>query len=241
MRYIRLVAVNDQFDVNPGLMIKSGTMPDSHDDDMIAADRDGTLLAHDLLEHQNGVNNIGPIWDELEALGGLWFVRGRWGDLMTDQMSYYSPAHNIASDIANMWEDLFHCDYVEHENMLGRHKLNTKAHDYDCDFLEIIRRANKDITARMKELCDQEGDLERCIETRRQILRASLHHMRIGFNKAKRRFGDNHYRFKANDMFRRVRDAVRDAHKMVRFEGQEFILGYSSTGAMVREVYEEEY
>jgi hypothetical protein len=33
------------------------------------------LVAHDVVEHCNGVENIGPVGDEIRALGGVWFVR----------------------------------------------------------------------------------------------------------------------------------------------------------------------
>lgn len=237
MRYIRLVSVDDQFDTTPGLMIKGGTMPDAYGDDNIMADRDGILLAHDLLEHQNGLDGIGPIWDELQALGGLWFVRGRYGDFMTDRPSYYSPEYNVASDISRMWEDLCNCDYPEHETMLGRHKLNTRPHDYDEEFGFIIEEARSQIA----DMMDSQEDKNWAIDMRKRMLEASLHHLRIGFRKAERRYakGGQYY---ATNMFRHVRDAVRTAHKMVEFEGQEFILGYSADGATVREVYlEDEY
>ena len=38
-------------------------------------DRDGTQLAHDFIEHQNGVGGIGPLADEFEAIGARWFWR----------------------------------------------------------------------------------------------------------------------------------------------------------------------
>src|ERR1041385_6254253 len=64
MRSIRLVAMSDDYDDTPGLVVK-GTQPYEG----MMADREGTLVAHDILEHQNGYKAIGSVWDELEALG----------------------------------------------------------------------------------------------------------------------------------------------------------------------------
>ena len=64
---------------------------------------EGLLVAHDLLEHVNGLNKIGSIDDELEALGGVYFVRGEYGVLSRDRVgSAYSVEENIASDVVNM-------------------------------------------------------------------------------------------------------------------------------------------
>lgn len=63
---------------------------------------EGLLVAHDLLEHVNGLNKIGSIDDELEALGGVWFVRGELCDLNRGKPSYYSPDESLASDVLNM-------------------------------------------------------------------------------------------------------------------------------------------
>lgn len=40
----------------------------------------GKLVAHDLLEHPN-IAIIGSIGDELEALGGVLYMRGQFGDI----------------------------------------------------------------------------------------------------------------------------------------------------------------
>lgn len=45
---------------------------------------DGGILAHDLLEHQNGVEAIGTVHDELMALGAYWYVRGQHGQINLD-------------------------------------------------------------------------------------------------------------------------------------------------------------
>ena len=67
---------------------------------------DGTLIAHDLLEHMRGPREIGGIADEVIALGAAWYVRGQWG-VVTDPskpMNRHTNEENIGSDIARMAE-----------------------------------------------------------------------------------------------------------------------------------------
>ena len=63
-----------------------------------SAAQEGFLIAHDLLEHVNGIEAIGSVDDELEAMGGCWFVRGKSGQMRRDNYgSMYSPEETIAS------------------------------------------------------------------------------------------------------------------------------------------------
>lgn len=99
VRAVRLVAALDEYDNTPGLKIVG--VPDV--DGMAVERTDGVLIAHDLLEHQNGLSEIGTVWDELEALGGIWQVRGRTGDMFVRNI--HTPQVNIASDITRMFPD----------------------------------------------------------------------------------------------------------------------------------------
>ncbi len=76
MRHIRLVAFEDEPTGNLGLIVKGSEGPE------IYSDNKGSLIAHDIVEHQNGMAAIGGIDDELEAIGALWQVRGRHGTLL---------------------------------------------------------------------------------------------------------------------------------------------------------------
>jgi hypothetical protein len=219
MRHIRLMARSDDYDNDPGFMLKD--MP-SYEGAM--ADRgDGLLIAHDVTEHVNGIKNIGPVWDELEAVGGIWQVRGRHGDLATpNSRSLYSPAQNVASDVSRMIQDW--------EGYNGPGSMNTRAHLYDDDFRDILQHARKQILA--------EGLDKDVIDTMEEYLNLALQRMRTGFNKAQKRHGD---RFRGFDMFCRIRDAVAAAYKMIEWEGQEFVLSYSWQEARVTELYLEDW
>lgn len=63
---------------------------------------EGLLVAHDFLEHVNGLGKIGSIDDELEALGGVWFVRAQFADIRRGSVSRVSPEESLQSDIINM-------------------------------------------------------------------------------------------------------------------------------------------
>lgn len=62
----------------------------------------GIQFAHDLIEHQNGINAIGTFEDEFEAIGGTWYVRGELGDFVTTNKS---PYELLATDLTNLLEE----------------------------------------------------------------------------------------------------------------------------------------
>lgn len=220
MRYVRLIAVSDEYDSSPGLIVKGTPQMEG-----MMADREGLLVAHDLIEHQNGAKHIGAVWDELEALGGIWHARGRWGDLMQKHGSHYSPAENVASDLTRMFSDWGN-EYPPREHRLKA----TRAHDHDEDFLEIIAISRRDIPREHDET--DRDEMER-------YLAEALHRMRTGFRKAARRFPGQ---FASNNQMRAIKEAVESVVRYIDFEGQEFILAYGNGEATCREFYyPEEY
>lgn len=212
MRHVRLIAVSDEYDNELGFMIKGTPSFEG-----FMADRTGETIPHDILEHQNGLKNMGPVWDELEALGGIWQVRGRHGDLMNN--SYHSPIDNLAADVTRM--------YREWDGFNGPHSMATRPHLYDDDFMEIIAKAKSDIVkeARYER---EEFDAARL----REYLNLTLHRMRTGFRKAERRFGQN---WCGHSTFSAMKEAVAKATRWIDFEGQEFILSYGDCDARIRE------
>lgn len=220
MRALTLIAASDEYDNKPGLMIKTnkgyyGAM---------AERQDGILIAHDIVEHQNGIDSIGPIWDELQALGGIWHARGRWGDMMKQSM--HSCAVNAASDLTRMARDLAYSD--SWFDQMGR-DIVTRAHDHDDDFKEIIEIARHDIPAELDDDCALDID---------RYLQQSLSHMRIGFRKCNKRFGD---RFASNKQMRAIAKEVARAVQWIDYEGQEFRLLWGNGECCIREIYDSEY
>lgn len=227
MKHVRLIAACDEYDTKPGLIIKGTPTFDE-----LMTDRDGSLIAHDLLEHQNGPKNMGPVWDELEALGGVWYCRGQWGDLGT--RSVWSPAHNVASDVERMFIQ-WACEDHEYCGPGGL-SVGSRPSDYDEDFNEIIDIARDMIRLEQRDGWD-EADHEEQLSV---YLTFSLHRMRSGFRKAKRRFErDGASRFNGHSLFSAVKDACAKAAKCIDYEGQEFRLSYGNGGATCTEIWDE--
>lgn len=235
MRHIRLIAAADEYDTAPGLIIKG--QPDF---ESLMADRDGTLIAHDILEHQNGTEPMGAVWDELEALGAIWQVRGRHGDMASRQPSFHSAQSNVASDVTRMFSEY----EMDPNNGPGGLSVGSRPHLYDEDFAEIIEIAHRDIPRKYNDMGNgSEGEdangwspeLHEIFET---YLTLALHRMRAGFRKAEKRFGGG---FAGHSLFVAIRDAVGDAVKSVEYEGQKFRLSYGNGEATCTEIYAEDY
>lgn len=219
MKAIRLIAAADEYDNSPGFVLKGCPSFEG-----LMADRDGTLTAHDVLEHQNGIAAMGSVWDELEAVGGVWQVRGRHGDFATRRPSYHSPAVNTAADVTRM--------FMEWEGWNGPHSMRTRAHDYDDDFREILEIARHDIPREYSQEDwgrDDRAKLDRYLEL-------ALHRMRTGFRKAERRFGSG---FHGHSQFCAIRDAVERAVKWIDWEGQEYVLRWGNGEATCAPVADE--
>jgi hypothetical protein len=116
---VTLVVREDPVIGELGIMCKD--VPVMHDEPMIALE--GILIAHDILEHVNGLAEIGTIKDELEALGGIWYIRGQHADISRGVMgSMYSPIQHLQSDVLHMGSivmcntgiKLKHVDHSEH-------------------------------------------------------------------------------------------------------------------------------
>lgn len=61
----------------------------------------GSVIAHDLLEHPTGAAGIGTVHDELMALGGAWYVRGQNGAVHGRTVHWSSePVEAFAREVA---------------------------------------------------------------------------------------------------------------------------------------------
>jgi hypothetical protein len=220
MRFVRLVAFVDEYDSKPGLILKGQPNFDG-----LSASREGGLVAHDILEHQNGPYNIGAVWDELEALGALYQVRGRHGDLLNKQRSYHSVAVNVASDVTRMFREW----YYDPEPGPGSPMAGTQSSSYDDAFREILQIAARDIPGEMYS-GDDNSEAVAAIPV---YLGLAMRRMRIGFRKAQRRFGTG---YEGAQAFRLIRDTVTRSMPMVEVEGQEFMLCYDAHSARMQEI-----
>ena len=188
---------------------------------------EGMLIAHDLLEHQNGVESIGSIGDEIIALGGVWFVRGELFSIRRSGVSYHTPIDDLASDIHNLFT--LHASGVP-----MRVATLTRKHNQDENFEDI---ADQGIKSAIKELTYDGGaalDKER---TMHFILQAR-HLMRRGYMMANKRFESQ---WKANQLFWNIADAVDNCIDFEHLqEGQQFELVYNYNGFCYCDDYWEE-
>jgi hypothetical protein len=186
----------------------------------------GLLLAHDIIEHQNGVERLGEIDDELEALGAIWITRGQFGDLSRNGAgSAYSTETNIASDVTRMGVDVIHGAYFPAE------QPRTREHSHDGAFRSIIEIARQDIP---KELNSDETLDHDQIAARDRYLGAALHLMRRGARKCARRFPGQ---FTANSQFWAIAEAVEPFCKP-DYEGARYLLDWGNGEAFCRELHE---
>jgi len=223
MKAMRLITTIDDHSSELGLTIKG-----IEHKKFLSASQNGFLMAHDIIEHQNGHNAIGSVGDEIQALGGSWFVRGEIGDTRGANGSWASarsPLDILAEDLAVLCEL-----YVESGIPMRSKILNTHDHDSDADFDEMIRQARKMALGEF-EYHDDEVDQDRL----RYFLASSKHLLRTGYRKASRRF--NHDGIAANNQFWTIEQAVqKHGVEAIEFEGQEFILTYGNGEASCRDM-----
>ncbi len=193
---------------------------------------DGALLAHDLIEHVNGAERIGTIDDELEALGGIWYVRGQHGELFRnrDFRSAYTIEQNIGSDIARMFADHIRGDqFVDYSPIRGRRT--------DAD--EALR-AILDAGAAMRFDDFNSDEREGLADKWERYAAIAFKRMQIGYAKARRKWG-HLGRYAANSVYFAIADAVDPCIKRIEHEGQRFVLLYNRKGdATCEELYEDD-
>lgn len=179
----------------------------------------GTLLAHDIIEHVNGLDKIGGIADELEALGAIWYVRGQHNDLSRNRTgSFYSVEQNISSDVVRMFREWFY----------GSEPAYRKRYTRPCDDIDdaidgILEFAAKD--------WPRELGTEHKAEARkawREFASMTRHYMRTGYRKAYRRW-EHLGSYAANSAFWAIAEAISPNLRHFQYEGQRFRLKYDSS------------
>lgn len=190
--------------------------------------REGLLIAHDLLEHVNGVDSIGSIDDELEALGGVWYVRGEFSDLNRNSRvgSRNSPEENLAGDVLNLAR-------IYNNGVNFRTPVpETEEHDEDISFESIIDIAKGQVE---DEIDEEDRDAERL----KQYFDAVLHYMRKGYDKAAAKYPNQ---CMVNDLFWAIAEACDPYVGSAEMKGQRLELSYNLTTGMAycEEYYESE-
>lgn len=224
MKTIRLISFTDEQTGEIGLGLKGVPRHEQ-----LNAAMDGLTIAHDLIEHVNGPEQIGTIDDELEALGAIWYVRGQWGELRRDGLGWrYSVEENIASDVTRMFRD--HIDGAQHVSYNVKPGRKCEADD---SLEDILVYADKDWRAEMN---DADAAASQWLAYRA----VCLARMRIGYRKAKRKW-EKFGRWAAYKQFWAITEAVDRIVKSIETEGQEFTLRYGSGDATCEDYYGEDY
>jgi len=185
--------------------------------DLFMVTSDPIQIAHDYCEHVNGIAAIGSIHDELEALGGIQFVRGYNEVLRRDNVgSYYSFDQNLATDISRMW-----CErsYIDFNSWTGERA------DMDTNVI---------CEARLSMLQEYEGMV---YSEYRDYLQSAAAYMALGYEKANKRYESQG---QANDLFWAMYEAIERLH--IDYKGQQFQMHVNEAEArvFVDEYYEDE-
>ncbi len=212
---VNLISARDDDTGDIGLVIQ-GLQPTSG---KVNSAREGLLIAHDLIEHVNGIEQIGSIDDELEALGAIWYVRGQHHELNRDGSGSHSTTYeHIASDVTRMFREHICGSAVSYD-------LHTRACEADESLEHILRAADSTYLGDVNddEITEAKGKWA-------AYRAACLHRMRTGYRKAKGKWA-KHGTFAGNNAFWEIAEAVQPYARNCEFEGQQFTLTYNSNAA----------
>jgi hypothetical protein len=198
-------------------------------DGMIMVANSGLSIAHDLLEHLHGVERIGEVGDELEALGATLWLRGH--DLRPGEPQYYSVEHSLASDVALM----------AYDNILARRApapertRSQRVPEWDTSVEEILLRAAESFRDEVRDFPAEDRPrpgfwAAYAAEARRRIHR--------GIRLARKRYPSQ---AQAYNLFVSIMQAVEPYARHCEYEGQEFRLRYGYRGGEDYAICEEHY
>ena len=205
--------------ISGGLGLAFDKTPDTED---INSAFKGRLLAHDVLEHVNGLSKIGSVEDELQALACVWAIRGQYWDI-----------HPVVTPIESLNADLVMLvRYLDLENMREQ-KLNSRYCEEDVNFKDILDFHNFHY---WKDVWESERDEELTSEDFELWYKYCLHWFRVGWRKAKKKYPCF---TQANTMFKRIEEEINKIIKYgIDFEGQEWqlVLNWQKDSCNIEEV-----
>lgn len=187
----------------------------------------GTIVAHDIIEHVNGIEHIGTVSDEFQALGGVIFTR-----LDMHRVTEQSLMNALLSLISRIYDGIgpFIPPQPETDDdnvfewiiAVFRELVKIELSDEKLEFFP------------MEEFCDQ-----------------ALQGMRLGYTKQKERFKS---KYDACETFIKIEDAINSYFKLPseysygasmlltpEYEGQEFILTVINDEGDIKVVFDENY
>lgn len=220
MRYLEIRTIRDEMTGELGFNLIKNGMP-NNGSEFVAGH--GLIIAHDIIEHQQGLKNIGTLEDELIALGGITYTRVVTGELQTP---IFTGEKSLSFDIARMFEYYSEKCYRSGKKYYPKRLLE----DYEYDsIMETIQIARKSLILNEDEEWYYDDDRKKYIEP---YLSWCKHLMLHGVYKAEKRFGNNHV---ALHVFKMIEEEVNRHSKWIDYEGQEFILGYTHSKAVMYE------
>lgn len=217
MRTVMLTARYDDATGNIGLACNG--LPQSDDEPMVA--NSGVLIAHDLIEHVNGLKRIGSIHDELQALGAVWFTRGNWGDIRRDRHTDINSYAAIGRDVEQLA-----VKFVQRrdEDLTKGTPKRTKRDHIQDELDECIKEGMKAAAAELAHYDggehDYEDELARFSEVAGRL-------MRMGYDKIARKYETGLH---ANTLFWSIAEAVDSGLSAELYEGERFKLRFDQTG-----------
>lgn len=197
-------------------------------DDYVAV-TSGFVLAHDLIEHPNGIDKIGGVGDELEATGSIWYTRGRHHDLQRPDRSIYSPEQSLAFEISTNFRYWFDrgCEF---DMPVPRSTSDV----FDADIIAILKIGVENIRSGFEDYCDD--DYSPTTSDIAIFISACKHFMRSGIVKQQARFPNNEW--EANGEFWSVQEAVEPFATSLDHVGQTFDLRWGDGEAIMVETFE---
>ena len=146
------------------------------------ATMNGTLMAHDLIEHVNGIDAIGTVSDEFIALGATHYTRLQSGHMVTEE--------GLAGDLCSMVHEVY--------DGLGPVIPPQPESDQDASFMWIIEKFKTDVVLELEE-----EDLEQFPMD--EYCDQALQGMRLGEAKQMERFLTE---YEAREAFQMIEDTV---------------------------------
>jgi hypothetical protein len=196
-------------------------MSTSESDDISFDTGDGFLLAHDIVEHVNGIQAVGSVGDELMALGALWYVRGDWGWPFRETSG--SPELGQASDISSMYRDWLYKGWGMPTPKLGR---------------SVFRGAFIAMLKLFPEYLEHGMETDR-ESARQEFSKIALRFLCRGASKAHRKYGSVRT---ANEFFFLVQQQIKNALAPdMHYAGQEWRLSYTFSKVTSTELSDHEF
>jgi len=184
---------------------------------------DGRLMAHDLLEHLDGVAAVGSVADEILALGALWHVRG--DREVTPQ--------GLASDLAVMASKWIE---GEREFLPSGHQSRLRALWAEHALAFADAEARREFLFEDKYVCECPDEREkRAYHLDAFFWPYTLPLMRQGFARARKRY----YGINVNGIFNELQRQL-TAWQKSAYEGRRFVVRIDLKREFVRVTPEEE-